>query len=77
MHIIKLTSPQNKDAVELLETAIRRVKSGEITAVSLSWVTKSGSVAGDISSGKDVLKMIVSMENNLWYLKNKIFGKKV
>lgn len=74
MEVVTLRPSLNKDAVEVLENALERVKSGDIKAVSISWVTKNGNVCGDISSGENQLLMLVSMENTLWSFKEKVFN---
>lgn len=73
MKIVTLNPGQNKDAIEILEEALRRVKKGELTAVSLSWVTKDGRICGEISSGKNQLLMLTSIENTLWHFKEETF----
>lgn len=75
MTVISFNPNENKDAVEVLEEALRRVKSGDIASVSVSWVTKSGNVCGDISSGENQLLMMASMENTLWSFKDIIFNE--
>lgn len=75
MSIIRFNPHENKDAVEVLEEALRRVKSGDIKSVSVSWVTKDDTVCGDISSGKHQLLMIASMENTLWSFKERVFNE--
>lgn len=42
MEIVSLTQQPNKDAIELLEETIERIKSGEIESVAISWTTKNG-----------------------------------
>lgn len=75
MKIVPFTPNQNKDAIEVLETALERVKSGEIKSVSISWVTKEGYICGDISSGDNQLTMLASMENTLWSFKQMVFDE--
>lgn len=75
MTIINFNPNENKDAVEVLEEALRRVRSGDIKSVSISWVTKKGAVCGDISSGDNQLLMLASMENTLWSFKEGIFNE--
>lgn len=73
MTIIRFNPNENKDAVEVLEEALKCVKSGDIKSVSISWVTKNDTVCGDISSGDNQLLMLASMENTLWSFKNMVF----
>lgn len=53
MNIVKIRPSKNKDAIELMEEALEMVKSGEITSIALSWVTKDGGIGGDFSAGND------------------------
>lgn len=73
MEIVALKPEQNKEAIEILEEALKRVKKGELTAVSLSWVTKDGRICGEISLGKNQLLMLASIENTLWHFKENTF----
>jgi len=73
MTIINFNPNANRDAVEVLEAALKRVKSGDIKSVSVSWITKNDTVCGDISSGDNQLLMLASMENTLWSFKGMVF----
>ncbi len=53
----------NNDAIELLEQTIEKIKSGEISSVSVSWVTSTGSIAGQVSNGCNQILMWASMEH--------------
>lgn len=75
MTIIAFNPRQNKSAIEELEEALERVKSGDITAVSLSWTTKNETICGTWSTGKDNLALLASMENTLWHFKEGLFRR--
>lgn len=70
MELIQLDSKRkkvdevNSDALELIESMISRVKSGEITAIGISWVNKDGSIGGDTSSGTQNITLWASLEHN-------------
>ena len=53
----------NKDAIEMLESMIERVKAGEITSVGLAYTSKSGSIGGDVSKSNDKFLMWASLEH--------------
>ena len=53
----------NKDAIEMLEDMIERVKDGEITTVGLAYTTKSNSIGGDVSKGDNNFLMWASLEH--------------
>ena len=53
----------NHDAIEMLEHAIERVKSGEIISVGVSWVTSDQAIAGDISKGGNNIMMWAALEH--------------
>lgn len=55
MKIVEIKPSSNRDAIELMEETLEKIKSGEITSIALSWVTKDGSISGDISSGDTAL----------------------
>lgn len=55
MEIVKIKASTNKAAIELMEETLEKIKSGEITSIALSWVTKDGCISGDISSGETAL----------------------
>jgi hypothetical protein len=63
MKVIPLKKQPNKDAVEMLENVIERVRSGEVTAVGLAYTTKGGSIGGDVSEGDDNFLMWASIEH--------------
>lgn len=62
MKIVPLEKQENKDAVDLLEETIERVKSGEIRAVTVVWVTNTG-IGGDTSSGENQILMYAALEH--------------
>jgi hypothetical protein len=62
--IIPLKAKPNSDAIEMLESALERVRSGELSAVGLSWVTRDGSIGGDVSASNNGLLMWASLEHN-------------
>ncbi len=62
--IAKIKAEVNKNAVEVLEAALVRVKSGEITAIGLSWVTSDLGIGCSSSSGPDNFKMWASLEHS-------------
>ena len=69
MKLIKLEDKRkdadvvNTDALELIESMIPRIKSGEITAIGISWVDKDDSIGGNTSSGKQNITMFASLEH--------------
>jgi len=64
MQVIPIKKKPNLDAIEMLEDVISRIKSGEIAAVSVSWVTKDNAISGDVSNGENNLMMWASMEHS-------------
>ena len=54
----------NHDVIELLEETLSKAKSGEIVGLSVSWVTKDGSIGGDISESENGILMWASIEHN-------------
>jgi len=72
--IIPLRPGLNGDAVEMLELALERAKSGELKSVAISWVTSENSIGGDISEGDHNLIMFAALSNTLEYFKNKTFN---
>lgn len=53
----------NDDALELIESIIPRIKSGELAAIGISWVDKEGSIGGNTSSGNQNITMFASLEH--------------
>lgn len=53
----------NKDAEELLEITLDKVRDGEIRSIALSWVTSTGAIGGDISKGKDNFAQWASIQH--------------
>ncbi len=64
MQVIPIKIKPNADAIDMLNEVIERIKSGEISAVSVSWVTKNGAISGDVSNGENNLMMWASMEHS-------------
>ena len=70
MKLIKLEDKReqvdaiNEDALQLIESMITRIKSGEIAAVGISWVNKDGAIGGDTSSGCQNITLWASLEHN-------------
>jgi len=62
-NIAPLKRQPNKDAIELLEGVIERVKTGEITAVGLAYTKTEGSIGGDVSIGHDNFLMWAALEH--------------
>ena len=54
----------NTDAIKLLEDTLEKVKSGELVSVGVAWVTKDGSISGDVSKGNNGILMWASLEHN-------------
>ena len=63
MKVVQFGNNENKDAIDLLESTIARVKAGEITAVAVSWVEGNSSISGDVSNGKNNLLMWAALEH--------------
>lgn len=61
--IVDLKKSTNKDAEALLRDVSERIASGDINAIAVSWVTSSGSIGGDISSGENKFMMWAAMEH--------------
>lgn len=76
MSVVEIKREPNSDAIQMLTDAIERVKSGEIKSIGLSWVTKDGSIGGDISQGDSNLLMWSALnhsEREFYY--NQVVGK--
>lgn len=54
----------NESAVMHLENILDMAKKGEISSVSISWVTKEGSISGVFSSSDNGLLLWASMSHN-------------
>ena len=54
----------NDDAAKMLKDALERIESGELVAVGISWITRDGSIGGDVSSGPNNILMWASLEHN-------------
>lgn len=61
-------------AIDDLEQALGRAKSGEIQAVCISWVKKDGSIGGSISLGKQNFCMIASLRHIARTFENMVFN---
>ncbi len=57
MKIVPIKERVNADAVEILKDAIKRVEAGEITGITLSWITDEGEVSGEWSSSPNNILM--------------------
>ena len=64
MKIVPMEVKPNTDAIEMLEKAIEDLKLGELTSVGISWVTKEGSIGGDVSGSNNGILMWASLEHN-------------
>ncbi len=53
----------NAHAIKILESALEKVKCGEITSVAVSWVTKDEAIGGDVSKGQNQILMWASLEH--------------
>lgn len=62
----------NQDAIELIESMIPRIKSGEIKAIGIAWVDKDGSIGGDSSKGDNKISLWASLEHNAREFYNQI-----
>lgn len=63
LKIVPINVQPNADAIKMLEEALKKVKEGEITTIGLAWTTKDGSISGDVSAGKDNLRMWAALEH--------------
>ena len=54
---------ENADAIDLLNGMIKRVKDGEISAVSISWVASDKTIGGEFSRGDDQIMMWAALEH--------------
>jgi len=75
MKLVNIEKSENKDAIEMLEEVIEKVKSKNITAVGVSWVTSRGSIGGDMSSGDNNIMMWASLQHNANSFYNDIINK--
>ena len=53
----------NQDAIEILESMIERVKSGEVDTVALAYTTSENSIGGDVSKGNNNFLTWASLEH--------------
>jgi len=72
MKLITIEKQANNDAIEMLELAIERAKSGQITAVGIAWVGADASIGGDVSDGSNQIMMWAALERTTrgFYSKN-------
>ena len=61
--VTQLERAPNQDAIDVLETALLKVRNGEIVALAVSWVGKDGSISGDISGGDNQILMWASLQH--------------
>lgn len=70
MHIVNLDNERkeidtaNHDALKLIKSVIAEINSGEIVSLGVSWVTKDGSIGGDVSRGNNNISMWASLEHS-------------
>ncbi len=64
MKVVKISQEQNNDAIAVLESAIERVKTGDIESVALAWVGRSNSIGGEVSAGENTLMLWASLEHS-------------
>ncbi len=75
MKVVPISKDPNEDAIEMLEKAIKRVKSGELDSVALAWVTSDNGIGGDISRGTNTIMMFASLEHSARSFYNNYLGK--
>jgi len=77
MKIVPIKATRNEDAVEVLEGVLKRVKSGEIEAVTIVWVGRApdNCIGGVTSGGAEKWNMLAALEYILWDFKTKIFDQ--
>jgi len=63
MKVVPMKIQPNQDAIEMLENALKRIKSGEITSVGLAYTSSEGSIGGDVSVGPNNFLMWASLEH--------------
>ena len=63
MKVVPLKIQPNQDAIEMLESMIERVKTGEITSVGMAYTSSTGSIGGNVSKGSDNFLMWASLEH--------------
>ena len=76
--IVSIKATANQSAVEVLEDALEMAKSGHITAVAVSCITKDNSISGEYSNGPNQLMLWASLEHaaKSFYL-NHIFNEDI
>jgi hypothetical protein len=73
--LLNLTSVAvNKDAIDVLEKALERVKKGEIASVAVSWVTTDQSIGGDTSEGPNQIMLYASLQHSTNCFYNEYLG---
>lgn len=63
-NIVEIKAHPNQDAIDVLEEALVRARSGDIVSVGISWVTKEKSICGDVSAGPNQILMFAALEHN-------------
>jgi hypothetical protein len=76
MNVIQITREKNRDAVDMLKDAIRRIEQGEITDVGISWVLRNGSIGGDVSEGSNDVLMSMSLIHSERSFYNNVINRK-
>jgi hypothetical protein len=78
MNVIQnfFTRGKNRDAVDMLKDAIRRIEQGEIKDVGISWVHRNGSVGGDVSEGSNDVLMSMSLIHTERSFYNSVINRK-
>jgi len=73
INVVRLKPKCNSDALKMLEGAMSRVKSGDISSIALSWVKSDGAIGGDISSGADTFAMLAALTHVQRYFEKQTF----
>ncbi len=60
--VVPIKMVANEDAISMLRGVIERIESGQIKSVGVSWVTREGSICGDVSTGDNYLMMWAALE---------------
>ena len=64
MKVVKIREDVNSDALEVLELTAEKVKSGEVKAISISWVTSDNGIGGTVSAGDNQILMWASAQHS-------------
>lgn len=71
--VVPMPVRQNVSAISILEDALEMAKEGDIEAVSIAYVTKDGSLGGDVSSGRDKFYLLLAMRYVFQYFEKSVF----